>query len=70
MRATLTFNLPEESQEHQHAINAIGYYCALTDMDDYLRSRLKNEDMSPEVHEALQEARDHLIALRADAETP
>jgi len=40
--ATLTFNLPEEAEEHQIALDAWRYKSALYDMDQYLRSLSKH----------------------------
>lgn len=42
-KATLTFNLPEESEEHHIAINASKYYCLIEDVRDYIRIRSKTD---------------------------
>jgi hypothetical protein len=41
MKAILEFNLPEETYEHQTAINAHAYRSALGDMDQRLRDIVK-----------------------------
>jgi hypothetical protein len=64
--ATLTFTLPEEQEEFYHAAKGAEWRCALEDMDAYLRSRLKHEDLSEDVDAALDAARQHLHALVAE----
>lgn len=42
MKATLTFDLPEDKQEHNMAVNAGNYYCALWDIkEDLIRKYYK-----------------------------
>ena len=57
---TLEFNLPEDREELNHALNAGAYISALQDIDNYLRGRLKYEELDEPVREALQAARDYL----------
>jgi len=59
-KSTLTFNLPEEQEELNHALNAVAYIAALQEIDNYLRGRLKYEELEQPVREALQAARDYL----------
>lgn len=63
MKGTLTFNLPEEQVEFLTAQKGIVYQGALQDMDNYLRGRLKHEELSDDVSKALQDARDYLNSL-------
>ena len=63
MLAKLEFNLPEDEEEYRNAINGADYKLALEDMDNYLRGRLKYEELPEDVHKALQEARDKLLYL-------
>lgn len=44
MEAILKFNLPEEESEFKTSVNAIKYYTALWDMDQWLRSETKYND--------------------------
>lgn len=69
MKAILEFNLPEESVEHLLALRGDAYKYALDDMDNYLRARLKYEDLPGQVAETLQAARDKLNELIQDAES-
>lgn len=67
MKAILEFNLPEESVEHLLALRGDAYKYALDDMDNYLRTRLKYEELPDAVVEALQAARNKLNELIQDA---
>lgn len=60
MRATLTFKLPEESLEHQQALNAGSVLCGLQTFDNYLRSKLKYEALTDEQYALYQEVREKL----------
>lgn len=64
--ATLQFNLPEHREDLMDALNGVKYKIALDDMDNYLRGKLKYEDLPDAVNEALQAARDHLTMLTSD----
>lgn len=41
-KATLTFQLPEEQEEHDFALNGWRYKAALTDLDERLRGLSKH----------------------------
>lgn len=64
--ATIRFTMPEHQEDLQYAIHGIDYKIALDEMDNYLRARLKYEELSEEVATALQTARDHLSGLTKD----
>lgn len=59
-KATLSFSLPEEQSEFECATNGVSYISVLQEFDNYLRGRLKYEELSEEVEAALQAARDKL----------
>lgn len=44
MKAILEFNLPEEAEDHLHALNGIKYKIALDELDEWLRKLSKYED--------------------------
>jgi hypothetical protein len=47
MKATLTFNIPEDNEEFNRAIKAADYYVCLFDFYQYLRREIKyNEKLS------------------------
>jgi hypothetical protein len=47
MKATLTFNLPEDNEEFNRAVKAADYYVCLFEIYQYLRREIKyNEQLS------------------------
>ena len=63
MTATLTFTLPEEQEEFYLAAKGADWRMVVEDLDAHLRSRLRHEDLTDEVHAALEQARTHLYGL-------
>jgi uncharacterized protein HemX len=63
MRATLSFKLPEESEEHQTCLNGGVYKSALQELDNWLRAKLKYENLTDETSKAFQDTRDQLHEL-------
>ncbi len=59
-KSILEFELPEERDEFRHALNAVAYIAALQEIDNYLRGRLKYEELDQPVRDALQSVRDFL----------
>lgn len=41
MKGILEFNLPEDQEDFKHANEAVNYYCAITDIMEYLRRKTK-----------------------------
>ena len=41
MKTTITFQLPEERDEHHLALHGIDYYLSLLDLSNYLRTECK-----------------------------
>jgi hypothetical protein len=66
VQGKLIFKLPEEDAEFQMAVKASAAFCALSEYDNYLRGRLKYEDLSEPVDTALQAARDKLYEIRTE----
>jgi hypothetical protein len=64
--ATLTFTLPEEQEEFYLAAKGADWRIVLEDMDNYLRGRLKHEDLPEDVAAALDAARERLYTLVAE----
>ena len=65
MEATLKFNLPEENEEFNTAVNANNYKNALSELNEYLRNEIKwgsDENKS----EIAQEVRDELYRLMSE----
>lgn len=65
MKATLEFDLTDAQQksEFEVAVNGMSAHITLWDLDQHLRSKLKYEELSDPVHEALQAIRDKLREL-------
>ena len=55
--ATLTFHLPDETEEHETTIHAAAYRATLADIDQELRARLKYGEWPQNVIEMLEELR-------------
>lgn len=63
MKATLTFNLPDEGHEYTDAVNGSKMRTILWDVDQWLRSKMKYEELSDGQYDAFKETRDHLRRL-------
>lgn len=63
MKAILEFNLPEEQEEHQIALDGISYRCALSELSNYLRSKIKYEEHTEEQYAVYEEIRSELYKI-------
>jgi hypothetical protein len=63
-KATLVFKLPEEKDEYQWATEGFKYLRTIEDLDDYLRRKLKYEELTEEQDRIYQEIRSKLWELR------
>lgn len=61
MRATLVFTLPEDEREHKYALAGRDALLALEAIDTWARNTLKYTETGPELTEALEHVRTHLI---------
>jgi len=66
MKAILEFNLPEENEEFETASNGWKYKSLLWDFDNYLRSKLKYENLNDNEYTVYEKTRDHLWSLVND----
>ena len=66
MKARLTFELPEEQEEFNDAVNGSAFKTAIWELDQYMRSQLKHGDLPDDVHEKVQEIRDQLHSILDD----
>ena len=46
MKATIEFNLPEDQNQYKWATNGYNYFSVLYNFREYLRNKLKHEDLS------------------------
>jgi hypothetical protein len=63
MKAVLEFDLPEENHAFYMAVNASGMHSVLHDYDQWLRSKIKYEDLNDDKHQVFQACRDQLRTL-------
>jgi hypothetical protein len=63
-RVMLVYKLPQENDEFQYAKQGVDRSTILSEFDNYLRGRLKYEDLPEAVEEALQAARDKLHEIK------
>ena len=63
MKAILQFNLPEESHEYLNASQGAQMKSILWDVDQWLRAKLKYEELTDGQYDAFKETRDHLRSL-------
>jgi len=60
MKAILEFDLPEENDDFQAAINGHNYKSAIWDFDQLLRSEIKYKELSNDTYQAYKWCRDEL----------
>jgi hypothetical protein len=60
MKAILEFDLPEENDDFQAAINGHNYKSAIWDFDQLLRSEIKYKELSDDTYQAYKWCRDEL----------
>jgi hypothetical protein len=63
MKAKLIFELPEDQHGWYMAVNASGMHCVLNEFDQWLRSKIKYEDLNDDQHQVFQSCRDQLRTL-------
>jgi hypothetical protein len=70
MKATLTYNLPEDDDDFRMAINGSSMYYVLWEMDQWLRSNTKHasDTTSEDTYNAYQECRNKLRELMGENE--
>ena len=66
MKAKLIFNLPEEQEEFNDAVNGTAFKSVVWELDQYMRSQLKHGDLADDVHDKVQEIRDQLHSILND----
>jgi len=66
MKATLEFDLPAESEEHEVAVNAMKWRSAVWEMSQFLRSQIKHGNLSESDIEYAEKVRNKLLELLED----
>ena len=57
MKAILKFEIPEEREEFELACNAVKYSIVLSDIDNYLRGKLKHAELTDEQYKVYEDVR-------------
>jgi hypothetical protein len=57
MKATITFNLPEEQEEHADALQGTLWKSAVSDIDQHMRNLLKYDSPLKDAPDAVQHLR-------------
>jgi hypothetical protein len=60
MKAVLEFDLPEDQDDFQAAINGHNYKSAIWEFDQLLRSEMKYKELSDETYKAYKYCREEL----------
>lgn len=63
MKAILKYNLPEENHEFLNATQGAKMRSVLWEFDQWLRSKVKYEDLNDDQYQVYQGCRDHLRTL-------
>lgn len=63
MKAILQFNLPEENHEYLNASQGAQMKSILWNVDQWLRAKLKYEELSDGQYDAFKETREYLRSL-------
>jgi len=65
MEAILKFNLPDDQEDFDLAVNGSKWMAAMWQLDQWLRSQIKHpaEGMSDDTYKAFDETRDKLYEL-------
>jgi len=66
MKAKIEFNLPEDQAVYHIHFQSLSMYCALNDMQQFLRLKIKYDDLSDEAFKAYEECRDYLSQVLID----
>lgn len=67
MKATLTFNLPDEREEFKDACDGTKSKIIIEDILNLFRSKLKYEELSEVEYEILEKMREAIIGVINDA---
>jgi len=63
MKAVLEFDLPEDQDDFQSAINGNNYKSAIWDFDQLLRSEMKYKELSNDSYKAYEWCRKELMKI-------
>lgn len=62
-KATISFTLPEEAEEHRTALQGQDYKSAIEEFDQFLRATIKHAGLPVDQESALRDARTRLLNI-------
>jgi hypothetical protein len=65
-KVTIEFNSIEEQHELELCINASKWYSIVWDYSEYLRTKIKYDELSDDAYKAIEQAREKLHELLND----
>jgi hypothetical protein len=65
-KVTIEFNSIEEQHELELCINASKWYSIVSDYSEYLRTKIKYDELSDDAYKAIEEVREKLHELLND----
>jgi hypothetical protein len=65
-KVTIEFNSIEDQHELELCINASKWYSIVSDYSEYLRTKIKYDELSDDAYKAIEEAREKLHELLND----
>jgi hypothetical protein len=68
MKATIEFNLPEDDNQYKWATNGYNYFAVLYNFREYLKNKLKHEDLTPEQEAVLEVIQSDFLEMLYDEE--
>jgi len=66
MKATLEFDLPADSEEHQDALKGSDWKWAMSELAGYLRNQIKHADNTAEEYRTFERVREQLFDILDD----
>jgi hypothetical protein len=68
MKATIEFNLPEDDNQYKWANKGYNYFAVLYNFKEYLRNKLKHEDLTPEQESVVEAIQSDFLEILYDEE--
>ena len=68
MKATIEFNLPEDQNNYKWATNGYNYFSVLYNFREYLRNKLKHEDLSDDRIFVVEQIQSDFLQMLYDEE--
>lgn len=69
MKVILEFNLPEDKEDHKHALKGFEYQLAICDIFEVLRQKRKYDDtLTEDQYKLLEELREKFVDVLNDYE--